>query len=180
MEPNLIESLAEAVKAGKLVIRGLNLTVALAVEGESTIDLPDRTKIALSDGAHITEWQVLSLRALFRGNGTPPDMMNPPNEYLPFLFGLETHVLTMASAAKRPATDDDIMEAFGAIRRRPDGRSLGLVHDMLWQATALALGLWPTSEAEFRALLSRLELSARRWRQFAGSTAYSEFLRKQL
>ncbi len=41
----------------------------------------------------------------------------------------------------RPATDDDIRDAFSTIRRRPDGRSLGPVHAVLWQAVALAVGL---------------------------------------
>ena len=180
MEPTLIESLAEAVKAGNLELEDARLTVAIEIEGEHTIRIPGRTKLGISDGEHIADWHVPSLRALFRGDRQPPNLDNPPEEYALFLFGIEEQVLMMASTTGRPATDDDIKEAFSTIRRRPDGRSLGVVHDVLWQATALSLGLRPTSEAEFRALMNRLELSARRWRQFPGSTAYSEFLRDQL
>lgn len=180
MEPTLIESLAQAVEAGGLELEGNRLTVAIEVEGEHTIKISDRTKIGISDGERVADWHVPSIRALFRGDRQPPDLHNPPDEYAQFLFGIEEHVLTMASVTGRPATDDDIKEAFGTIRRRPDGRSQGVVHDVLWQASALSLGMYPTSEAEFRALMSRLELSARRWRQFAGSTAYSEFLRNHL
>jgi hypothetical protein len=96
------------------------------------------------------------------------------------MLPIEQQVLNVDAAIGRPAYDDDVMEAFSAIRRRPDGRSLGLVHDLLWQSVALAVGLRPTSPAELSAIMSRLELSVRRWRQHTGSTAYTAFLRKHL
>src|SRR5207245_8075590 len=36
--------------------------------------------------------------------------------------------------------DAEMREIYSALRRRPDGRSLGFVHDYMWQEAALVLG----------------------------------------
>ena len=177
-KPDLIDSLAAVVAAAGL--DAAHLTVGLTMDDKGAVAIPDRTQVLVSDRKSEATWVVPSLRALFRGDRRPPDMMTPPDEYVLFMYPIEQHVLILAGATGRPATDDDIMEAFSTLRRRPDGRSAGKVHDVLWQATALALGLRPTGQAEFEALMGRLELSVRRWRRFSGSTAYSEFLLKNL
>ena len=33
-------------------------------------------------------------------------------------------------------TDDKFVEAYSAMRRRPDGKSLGYIHDVVWQLAA--------------------------------------------
>ena len=52
---------------------------------------------------------------------------------------------------------------YSMLRRRPDGRSLGAVHDFLWQVTALLLGTQILSAAEFEALIGALVRSTRKW-----------------
>jgi hypothetical protein len=76
--------------------------------------------------------------------------------------------------------DAEMLEVFSALRRRPDGRSLGFVHDYMWQAAALMLGITPLSQAEFEAILSRLERSCRTFEMGPTSRNYSLTLRQTL
>ena len=62
------------------------------------------------------------------------------------------------------------------LRRRPDGRSLGLTHDLMWQAAALLLDTHPLSAAEFEALVGALERSTRKWGLRPVSRNYAAYL----
>jgi hypothetical protein len=62
------------------------------------------------------------------------------------------------------------------MRRRPDGRRINLMHDFVWQAAALALALYPCSEAEYNAIFMRLEKSARTFNTGYGSKNYLAYL----
>jgi hypothetical protein len=73
-----------------------------------------------------------------------------------------------------------MLEIYSTLRRRPDGRSLGLVHDYMWQAAAIVLGTLPLSQAEFEAILSRLERSCRTFRMSPGSRNYVATLESTL
>lgn len=172
--PVPVDSLADLARAAGLDCT--RLSVAIEPEGGQSRRAADRSSIKIVHGDAVHAWQVPSLRALLRGDREPPDLTSPTDEFMFFMMPIERHVLTYAAAAGAPAYDDDIIEAFSALRRRPDGRSGGPVHDALWQAVGLAVGLRPTSPAELAAAMGRLERSARHWRQYAGSTAYSEFL----
>ena len=66
------------------------------------------------------------------------------------------------------------------LRRRPDGRSMGFVHDYLWQAAALILGTRPLSQAEFEAIMARLERSCRTFEMGPGSRNYVATLKGTL
>jgi hypothetical protein len=66
------------------------------------------------------------------------------------------------------------------LRRRPDGRSLGFVHDYMWQAAALLLGTRTLSQAEFEAIMARLERSCRTFEQGPTSRNYVAALRTTL
>jgi hypothetical protein len=66
------------------------------------------------------------------------------------------------------------------LRRRPDGRSLGAVHDFLWQVTALLLGTQALSAAEFEALIGALERSTRKWGLRPVSRNYVGYLHRTL
>jgi hypothetical protein len=69
-------------------------------------------------------------------------------------------------------------EIYSALRRRPDGRSLGGVHDFMWQVAALLLGSRAVSAAEYNALLGALARSTRKWGQQPVSRNYVAHLRK--
>jgi len=71
-------------------------------------------------------------------------------------------------------------EIYAMLRRRPDGRSLGAVHDFLWQVSALLLGTQVLSAVEFEALIGALERSTRRWALRPVSRNYVAYLRQSL
>lgn len=79
-----------------------------------------------------------------------------------YFYFIEEHVLTLC-AAKGDRTDQELEEVYAMLRRRPDGKSLGMVHDFLWQVAALLLGRHVLSEAEFEAIFGQLERSVRHW-----------------
>ncbi len=134
-----------------------------------------REELFLTAGGSPIIWRVPSLRALLRGSRLPPSLAEYPPEYVPSLAVIELHLLDYARTIHAPL-DGDVEEVYGVLRRRPDGKSLGPLHDSLWQAAALMLGLHPTSQAEFDAILSRLAGSARRLKTAPGSRSYVAFL----
>jgi hypothetical protein len=120
----------------------------------------DRGSIFLNDGQNFWSWEVDSLRALFRGNKQPPVLGDYPEHYNDSFILFEIHVLEISNIFG-DRRDREMKEIYSTLRRRPDGRSLGFVHDYIWQAAALVLGTRPLSQAEFEAILARLERSCR-------------------
>lgn len=139
----------------------------------------DRGLIHLSDGKQHCEWQTDSLRALFRGDKKPPVLGDYPEAYNDAFMLLDLHVLEV-SRIFGDRRDAEMREIYAALRRRPDGRSLGFVHDYMWQAAALVLGSRPLSQAEFEAIMSRLERSCRTFEIGPGSRNYVATLRRTL
>ena len=158
---------------------GLNpdkLSVALEADAQGNIRVQDKHSVPVIGGQKMVRWQVPTLAELFRGSKTPPaDMDHYPPEYTPHFFFIEKHVLTVC-AAKGDRTDQEMEEIYSMLRRRPDGRSLGAVHDFLWQAVALLLGTQVLSGAEFEALCGALERSTRRWALRPVSRFYVAYL----
>ena len=76
--------------------------------------------------------------------------------------------------------DAELREIYSTLRRRPDGRSLGFVHDYMWQAAALILGTRPLSQAEFEAIMARLERACRTFEQGPTSRNHVAALRTTL
>lgn len=175
---NLCPSLLELVR-----VAGLNpekLTIAFETDGRQHVRLVDKHTPAVSDGRKMAGWAVPSLRALFRGNRTPPpDMDHYPPDYCPHFFFIENQVLTLCDALG-DRTDQEMEESYTALRRRPDGRSLGTAHDFVWQVAALLLGRHPLSEPEFDALMGALVRSTRKWGLRPVSRNYVVFLRRTL
>jgi hypothetical protein len=73
-------------------------------------------------------------------------MAHYPPEYVMFFYGIEHNVLLFCELT-RPPIDAEFIEIYAQMRRRPDGKSLGPLHDVIWQSAAVALGLRPWSEA---------------------------------
>lgn len=176
---DLVPSLRELVEREQLNVR--KLTVAAATDAHGHIDIEDRHAVMLFDGKRGATWQVRSLRELFRGDkAPPPDMDRYPPEYCSCFFSVEKHVLT-ACEVEGDKTDQELEPIYSALRRRPNGKNhLGPLHDLLWQAAALTLGMHRLSEAEFTALAGALERSVRRWALRPVSRNYVHYLRKNL
>jgi hypothetical protein len=123
--------------------------------------IKDRHDIALRQNDTEATWHVPMLSALWRGEEKPPAQMQvPPSEYDAYFFWIEHYVLAYAEMMGDP-TDQDLERAYGALRRRPDGKSQGVLHDMLWQTAAVLLGRFAISQAQFEAIFGRLERSTR-------------------
>ncbi len=157
---------------------GLNpdeLCVAFPVDEKSRLTTA-RNEIVVSDGSRTASWRIDSLRDLFRGDRNPPDLEHYPPEYVPFFSFIEKHMTTLAEVLGDP-TDEEFMNVFSNLRRRPDGRSLSPLHGAVWQCCAVILGMRPTSQSEFEAVLGRLARSARNFRTHPTSRNYLAYLR---
>ena len=139
----------------------------------------DRRSLYLTTGKAVCLWETDSLRALFRGDRKPPVLGDYPEAYNDSFSLLDVHALEI-SKFFGDRRDEEMLEIYSALRRRPDGRSLGFVHDYMWQATAIVLGTRPLSQAEFEAILARLERSCRAFAMGPTSRNYIAALRQTL
>jgi tetratricopeptide (TPR) repeat protein len=175
---NLIASLRAVVESG-----GLNpkkLTVVFETDGQGRVRVANKHSVNLYDGYKMALWEVPLLRDLFRGDAEPPpDLNRYPPPFCIYFYLIEKHVLTLCDA-RGDQTDQQMEEIYSSLRRRPDGRSLGEVHDFLWQIAALLLALYPLSEAEFDGTFGQLARSARGWALRPVSRNYVDYLRKTL
>lgn len=156
------------------------LSVGFPVGDDGEIVFGDRTKIILHDrkNRHV-EWKVDSLRALFRGTRNPPpdhEMAKYPDEYVGFFYGIEKYVYSACSIRTPYPFDEQFVEVYSLMKRRPDSKSTGLIHDVVWQAAALTLGLREWSEAEYVAVFAQLTRSVRTFSIGKGSRNYIEYL----
>ncbi len=170
----LAESLHPSLQAA-LTLGGLDpekFNIGTPILGDRSAPRPPRTEVFLvGEGNHFVTWNVASLSALYRGSRRPPDLKDYPPEYVPVFAAIEQRVW-FASRVERPATDGELEEIYSNLRRRPDGRSLGAMHDAIWQVAALTLGMFPLSEAEFEGVFARLGKSARQWKESPTSRNY--------
>ena len=139
----------------------------------------ERNFITLTDGKAFAFWKVDSLRTLFRGDRKPTTSGDLPEAYTASLLLLELHVLDLCSFLG-DRRDAEMQEIYSMLRRRPDGKSLGFAHDFMWQAAALVLGTRVLSQAEFEAIVGRLERSCRTFEVSPGSKNYAATLRATL
>lgn len=136
----------------------------------------NRRKMSLTDGKEFWFWEPESLRGLFRGDKQPPVLGDYPEAYNDSFLLLDMHTLEI-SKFFGDRRDEEMKEIYSNLRRRPDGRSLGFVHDYMWQAAALVLGTRPLSQAEFEAIIARLERSCRTFEMGPTSRNYIAALR---
>jgi hypothetical protein len=141
------------------------------LQGEVVPEIEDRRLLSITDGNDHWGWEVESLASLFRGDAQPPVLDAVPEVYNDSFLVLELHVVEVSHIIG-DRRDMEMREIYSMLRRRPDGRSLGFVHDYLWQAAALLLGTRPLSRAEFEAILARLERSCRTFEQGPTSRNY--------
>jgi tetratricopeptide (TPR) repeat protein len=170
-------SLAAVVTSASLDWKGLNLDLPAQEGGGVTIT--SRNRISLTDGERCGLWTVPSLRALFRGNRQAPqesEMEQYPAEYVDLFYCVEFFA-SMILDADRDPTDDEFIELYSTMRRRPDGKGLGVLHDVVWQSACLALGMVKYSESEYGAVFGQLTRSVRHYRTGPSSRNYISYLR---
>ena len=176
---NPVPGLRELLEKDKL--DPSRLSIAFPIGDDDKIISEDRTNIILVEMGktrHI-EWQVDSIRTLFRGTKSPPpdhEMAHYPDEYVGFFYGIERYVHTACSIRNPYPFDEQFVEVYSMMRRRPDLKSTGLIHDVVWQAAALVLGLREWSEAEYVAVFAQLTRSVRTFSIGKDSRNYIEYL----
>lgn len=138
--------------------------------------IADRHKLIILQGETTWSWELASLRSLFRGDKQPPHLGDYPEAYNEVFTLLDLHALQFGDVMGDPR-DKEMEEIYSALRRRPDGRSLGLLHDYMWQAAAWVLGTRVLSQAEFEAIIARLEKSCRTFQMGPTSRNYIESMR---
>jgi len=154
------------------------LALAVYTNDAGQLRFQDKHSLVIDDGTKAGTWNVGSLAGLFRGDRQPPaDIEHYPEEYIPYFYFIESHLLTLCDAVT-PPTDQELEEIYAALRRRPDGRSISATHDAVWQIVALLLGHYVISEAEYEGILSALIRSARRWSVRPVSRFYTDYLRR--
>lgn len=174
----VLRQLCEAeIKPGKNIPKP---TVAFQLDDNNCLVIPRREDIDICCGNRIIHWRVESIRALFRGNRIPPELKHYPEEYVSIFAAIEQPIADFSEQPELSLSDADFKEIFSAMRRRPDGRRINLMHDLVWQATALTLALYPCSESEYSAIFLRLEKSARTFNMGQGSKNYLAYLRNAL
>ncbi len=102
----------------------------------------------------------------------------PPNSVM-FFYGIEHKVLLFCALTHHPL-DAEFIEIYAQMRRRPDGKSLGPLHDVIWQSAAVVLGLRPWSAAEYTAVFGQLCRSARHFHIGPSSRNYLEYLQQTI
>ena len=174
--PDFVPSLQHTLEAVRF--SGKEVKLAFLSDDKGRLAIRDRHEVTLVQGGEGCVWMVPSLRELLRGDRPAPVMSPaPPAEYDPWFLFLEWHVV-LACDALGDATDGEFRELFTTLGRRPDGRSLGLLHDCLWQTLAWFLATRPVSAAEYEAILGRLALSAKHFSLGLVSRNYIESIRK--
>ncbi len=174
-------NLADSLKAivDKEALDASTLNVCFRLDANDKLQpMADRKGIVLYDGKKFADWTLPSIRALFRGVRRPPpdsEMSHYPAEYVRFFYGVEKNIASFACKDFAPY-DHEFIEVYSAMRRRPDGKSCGLLHDIVWQSTALVLGLREWSEAEYTAVFLQLERSARHFQVGSSSRNYLNYI----
>lgn len=170
----LHESLKAVVKKGRL--RPVKMSVGIPVKEESGQVLEEgRNSIFISDGKNVGLWSVDSLSSLFRGDEPAPsgdEISMHSLGFAPLFFEIESGLKLFLSESQHPPTDGALLEVFSALRRRPDGRSLGLLHDFVWMNVAFMLGKYRCSESLYTAIMKRMEQSVRMFKTGMSSRNY--------
>jgi hypothetical protein len=175
-EKDIIPSLREAADLAGLDVRQLTLGFP---EKKPGADILDRRTLFVSDGDRLGNWFVPSLRALFRGHKVPPPLTRYPPEYVPIFHFIECGMLLVCESAPG-LRDRQIEDIYSTIRRRPDGKSLGAVHDGVWQIAAMLLGLYPLSQAQFEGIFAQLAASCRHFQMGSTSRNYIAYLQEEI
>jgi hypothetical protein len=174
-EADIVPALRAAASLKGLKVEKLG--VALPVQNGQWVG-QGRHRVLVSDATQIVEWRVNTLSELYRGKVQPPPNLDRfPPEYVPLFYFVERHMITFCDGLG-DKSDQEFEEVYSNLRRRPEGRSLGPLHEFAWQVAAVMLGTRVISAAEFDGVIGALAASARRWAQRPISRNYIGYLRQ--
>ena len=169
----LCDSLKSVVERERLKLSSLEAALQVD-ESTGALAMEGRRPVFLFDGTRLASWEVDSLQSLFRGDEpAPKEVLSAyPLEFNHLFFEIERNLPLIVSESGRSPTDGEFLEIYSALRRRPDGRSLGALHDYVWTSVALMLGKYRCSESLYTAIMKRLEKSARTFKTGMSSRNY--------
>ena len=120
---------------------------------------------------------VPSLRELFRGDKVLGDISFFEDSYIPFFFNIEKMLVErFIMDNSYMTTDEKFIDIYSILRRKPDGKSIGRVHDNIWRNIAFFLITRHCSQGEYEAFIRRLEQSARAFHMNCFSINYYNYL----
>jgi len=141
----------------------------------------DRTHLIFvqegQENGPILELSVNSIRELFRGDIKPGEFEDYKEEYIPFFYNIERMLVEVFPFYReKPFSDDNFIDVYSTMRRRPDGKSLGYLHDLVWQDTAYFLLLHRCSQWEYESCFQRMERGVRKFHMNFSSHNYYDFV----
>ena len=138
-------------------------------------EITDKTQIQVVKDESFDSMVTLtvpSLRALFRGDNNPGEIVTTPDARCQCIITMfEQNWIEMVDCGVVEVPRDfEMLDCYTALRRRPDGRSIGRMHDILWQIWVFIAATHEVSEGEFTSIMKRLERSARTFKIGVSST----------
>lgn len=141
---------------------------------ERIVPIVGPVPVLTDDGAGLVELRPIS--QLFTGSRQPPCFGDTPHdEYALFFAAIEFTAADYCSVRGVPDTDREFERLYRHLRRRPDGRDDNPLFSYMQAAVRLYMSLKDVSEAEFDAVVRRLEKSARTFAIGATSRNYYSF-----
>ena len=154
----------------------LSVRVAIRVDAQGVVQPLDPAVVGVNSnrGLIVSTHALPPLRSLFRGDRKAfEDRRAPPDDLLTVFHTIEGTLAEWCVLSKTRVRDEQFAQLYSELRRRPDGRG-GPLFQYARAAAQVALLLRPTSEAEFDAVLRRIERSTRTFSDGPMSTGYLE------
>jgi hypothetical protein len=165
-------AVAELEKAGVRVDEPERLYVAVEWEDAKRV-LPVAERVQVRAGELLTHVTLQPISKLWTGDKQPPSFAKaPPPEYHPFFLLMEATAAGYCRAVRNTETDQEFERLFRHLQRRPDGTDRNPLFSYLQGAARLYMSLRDVSEAEFKAVIHRLEQSAKHFNTHVGSINY--------
>lgn len=159
MDPDVIRTLRKAGVDTTLEKRFPSIPLRAGSDGDV---LASSDEVCVVDGEAVVQFTPKRTSELFVGDRRPPDFSaGPTDEYMSFFVLIERTAADHCSCTGQKIRDKEFEQIYGDLRRRPDGRSDNPLFHQVRAALRLYMSLRDVSEAEYQAVLRRLERSAR-------------------
>ncbi|QSQ20526.1 hypothetical protein JY651_35565 [Pyxidicoccus parkwayensis] len=165
-------AVAELEKAGVKVDQPDRLYVAVEWEDGKRV-LPVGQRAQVRDGELLAHVTLQPISKLWTGSTVPPSFAKaPPPEYHPFFMLIEATAAGYCRAVRNTETDQEFERLYRHLLRRPDGTDRNPLFSYLQGAARLYMSLRDVSQAEFEAVIDRLQKSAKHFQTHVGSINY--------
>lgn len=155
-------------------VRIPHVPIAVSFDGR-VLPIKEEVVLTTSSGAPLAV-DLKPITELFAGDRTPPDFADgPPHDYVPFFATIELTAADYCSVLECVEVDREFERLYRHLRRRPDGSHRNPLFSYLQAAARLYMSLHDVSQAEFEAVVRRIERSARTFSMGSTSRNYHNF-----